>query len=99
MAGEALARVPRTEPPAPQEQRQRQHRGDALAHRAVGSDRDVQAGEAGLTAARLAMRDVASEPALVAQADIAVGSRPDDALDALAARAGNQLLVLLGQTP
>ena len=50
-----------------------------------------------MTAAGLAVSDVASHPPLVAGPEVPGGGRGDDRLDALAARARDQLVVLLAE--
>src|SRR6185312_12085411 len=84
--------------PALDERRERQERGDLAAERLLGGQRgDVEARRVGGAPARLAVRDVAGELALVAHAEAALAAAFDQALDAEAALAARELRVLLGE--
>ena len=78
-------------------QQTRDARGDPLAHGRTREQLAVQPGGERLAAAALAVREVAGEPARVAQAQRRLRGGDDDALDALAAGAGDDVVVLLGQ--
>ena len=62
-------------------------------------DRAVEPGGHRLATARLAVRDVAREPARLARAEPGLAGRRDQALDPLAAGAADEVVVLLGQPP
>src|SRR5262249_10318065 len=86
-----------TAPAALEERRQRQEGGDLRPHRGVDEDARVEAREACLTPARLAVGDVARHALLVARAERPGRRVRDDRLCAAAAPAPRQLGVLLGE--
>ena len=73
--------------------------GDALAHGRAGEQLAVEPGGQRLAPARLAVREMAGEAARVARAQRASAAVRMIALDALAAGAGDDVVVLLGQAP
>ena len=76
---------------------QREQAGELARHAPGHGQRDLDAALDGEPAARLAVRDVAREPALVAHAQADLAGIGDDPLDAQAAGAGRELVVLLAQ--
>ena len=81
-----------------QEGRQRQERGDARGDGRTAEQVEVGAREVRVAPAGLAVREVARDAALIAQAGRALTAVVDDRLHAQAALAADELLVLLAQS-